>query len=225
MTRVHDMGGRYGDGKINPDLGKEDVFKAKWHARALAVTLASGSLKKWNLDMSRHARECLPPKEYATFSYYEKWISALANLLVEKGVINSDKFLAPSVNDHPLSNRKLKAADVSEVLGKGAPTSRKIERAPRFIVGQNVKTKRAENSFISGGHTRLPRYAEKSEGIIEICHGAHVFPDTHAHNLGEQPEYLYTVSFLSSELWQNPENPGDTVCVDIWESYLEPFDD
>ena len=57
MTRVHDMGGRYGDGKINPDLGKEDVFKAKWHARALAVTLASGSLKKWNLDMSRHARE------------------------------------------------------------------------------------------------------------------------------------------------------------------------
>ena len=27
MTRVHDMGGRYGDGKINPDLGKEDVFK------------------------------------------------------------------------------------------------------------------------------------------------------------------------------------------------------
>ena len=94
MTRVHDMGGRYGDGKINPDLGKEDVFKAKWHARALAVTLASGSLKKWNLDMSRHARECLPPKEYATFSYYEKWISALANLLVEKGVINSDKFLS-----------------------------------------------------------------------------------------------------------------------------------
>ena len=70
MTRVHDMGGRYGDGKINPDLGKEDVFKAKWHARALAVTLASGSLKKWNLDMSRHARECLPPKEYATFSYF-----------------------------------------------------------------------------------------------------------------------------------------------------------
>ena len=175
--------------------------------------------------MSRHARECLPPKEYATFSYYEKWISALANLLVEKGVINSDKFLNPIIYDHPLSKRKLKAADVSEVLGKGAPTSRKIERAPRFIVGQNVKTKRAENSFISGGHTRLPRYAEKSEGIIEICHGAHVFPDTHAHNLGEQPEHLYTVSFLSSELWQNPENPGDTVCVDIWESYLEPFDD
>ena len=100
-----------------------------------------------------------------------------------------------------------------------------VSELDRFIVGQNVKTRRAENSFISGGHTRLPRYAEKSEGIIEICHGAHVFPDTHAHNLGEQPEHLYTVSFLFSELWQNPENPGDTVCVDIWESYLEPFDD
>ena len=52
-----------------------------------------------------------------------------------------------------------------------------------------------------------------------------MFPDAHAHELGEQPEHLYTVSFLASELWQNAENPNDTVCVDIWESYMQPVND
>ena len=217
------MGGRYGDGEIQPASINDKNFKEKWHSRALAVTLATGSLKQWNLDMSRHARECLPPKDYCAFSYYDKWISALANLLVNKGVISADEFLDPIRKTHPLSSRKLLAADVAEVLSKGAPTSRSVVDSPKFLVGQRVKTRRAVNKFISGGHTRLPKYVEKCEGKIEIYHAAHVFPDTHAHNLGEQPEHLYTVLFLASELWESPENPSDTLCVDIWESYLEPM--
>ena len=217
------MGGRYGDGEIQPASINDKNFKEKWHSRALAVTLATGSLKQWNLDMSRHARECLPPKDYCAFSYYDKWISALANLLVNKGVISADEFLDPIRKTHPLSSRKLLVADVAGGLSKGAPTSRSAVDSPKFLVGQRVKTRRAVNKFISGGHTRLPKYVEKCEGKIEIYHGAHVFPDTHAHNLGEQPEHLYTVSFLASELWESPENPSDTLCVDIWESYLEPM--
>ena len=61
------MGGRYGDGAIQPASINDKTFKEKWHSRALAVTLATGSLKQWNLDMSRHARECLPPKDYCAF--------------------------------------------------------------------------------------------------------------------------------------------------------------
>ena len=110
-------------------------------------------------------------------------------------------------------------------MSKGAPTSRSVEDSPKFLVGQRVKTRRADNKFIAGGHTRLPKYVERCEGKIEIFHGAHIFPDTHAHDLGEQPEHLYTVSFLASEIWRTPENPNDTVCVDVWESYIEPVDD
>ena len=219
------MGGRFGDGAIQPASIKDKTFKETWHARALAVTLATGSLRQWNLDMSRHARECLPPKDYCAFSYYEKWISALANLLVARGVISSDEFSDPIQKMHPLSSRKLLAVEVAKVLGKGAPTSRSVEDPPKFLVGQNVKTRRAQNKFVYGGHTRLPKYAERSKGKIEICHGAHVFPDAHAHDLGERPEHLYTVSFLASELWESPENPNDTLCVDIWESYMEPVND
>ena len=219
------MGGRFGDGAIQPASTKDKTFKETWHARALAVTLATGSLRQWNLDMSRHARECLPPKDYCEFSYYNKWISALANLLVARGVISSAEFSDPIQKMHPLSSRKLLAVEVAKVLSKGAPTSRSVEDPPKFLVGQNVKTRRAQNKFVSGGHTRLPKYAERSKGKIEICHGAHVFPDAHAHDLGEQPEHLYTVSFLASELWESPENPNDTLCVDIWESYMEPVND
>ena len=219
------MGGRFGDGAIQPASTKDKTFKETWHARALAVTLPTGSLRQWNLDMSRHARECLPPKDYCEFSYYNKWISALANLLVARGVISSDEFSDPIQKMHPLSSRKLLAVEVAKVLSKGTPTSRSVEDPPKFLVGQNVKTRRAQNKFVSGGHTRLPKYAERSKGKIEICHGAHVFPDAHAHDLGEQPEHLYTVSFLASELWESPENPNDTLCVDIWESYMEPVND
>ena len=81
MTRVHDMGGRFGDGPVIPDPEGE-VFHDDWHGRALALTLAAGALGQWNLDISRHARERLGP-DYNRFSYYEKWIAATADLLAK----------------------------------------------------------------------------------------------------------------------------------------------
>jgi nitrile hydratase len=72
------------------------------------------------------------------------------------------------------------------------------------------------------GHTRLPRYARDREGVIEIVHGTHVFPDTNAHGEGENPQWLYTVRFSGAELWGEEADPTLVVSVDAWESYLEP---
>ena len=58
MSRAHDMGGRFGDGAVIPEP-EDEKFHADWHKRALAVTLATGTLGKWNIDRSRHARERL----------------------------------------------------------------------------------------------------------------------------------------------------------------------
>jgi hypothetical protein len=44
MTRVHDMGGRFGDDPVKVDPETAPVFEHDWHARALAVTLAAGAL-------------------------------------------------------------------------------------------------------------------------------------------------------------------------------------
>jgi nitrile hydratase len=223
MSRVHDMGGRFGDGPVVPEAEGAPVFAAEWHGRALAVTLACGSLGQWNIDTSRHARECLSPKDYTRFSYYEKWISALADLLVEKGVLTLEDLAGDgaAAGAHPLADRRLCADQVQPVLASGGPADRLGGPAPLFQVGQKVRTRRpGGNAMVEGGHTRLPTYAMGAVGVIERLHGTHVLPDSAAHGLGEAPEPLYAVRFAASELWAQAEHPRDVVVLDLWQSYL-----
>lgn len=223
MTRVHDMGGRFGDGPISIDRENDPVFKQDWHGRALAVTLACGSLGQWNLDMSRHSRERLSPQDYTRFSYYEKWMAALANMLVEQGVLSREDLQGQGDDaPHPLADRVLRPKALPGVLAKGGPADRQIDEAPAFEPGQQVRTLRpAANRLAEGGHTRLPAYAAGTVGRVLRCHGAHVLPDANAHGFGEAPEPLYTVVFAASELWADPEHPRDEVTLDLWQSYLE----
>ncbi|QUJ77141.1 nitrile hydratase subunit beta [Sulfitobacter albidus] len=223
MSRVHDMGGRFGDGPVVPEPEGE-VFHAEWHKRALAVTLASGSLGQWNIDISRHARESLAPMDYTAFTYYEKWMAGLAELLVARGVLTeADLAGGTDADPHPLADRKLTAEAVPEVLARGGPADRDSDTAPVFKPGDRVVTRRlAQNTLVAGGHTRLPRYAAGARGEILRYHGTHVLPDSNAHDLGEAPEPLYAVVFPASELWAQPEHPNDEVVLDLWQSYLAP---
>ena len=93
MNSVHDMGGMDGFGPIDPEPD-EPVFHADWERRVHALTLAMGFYGAWNIDMSRHARERIPPAEYLRDSYYEKWLKGLETLLVEKGLIGRDELEA-----------------------------------------------------------------------------------------------------------------------------------
>jgi nitrile hydratase len=216
------MGGRFGDGPVIPE--PEAVkFHADWHPRAMAVTVATGSLGAWNIDMSRHARESLAPKDYARFSYYEKWIAALADLLVARDVATVDELAGTAPRPSPLAENCLAADLVSYVLAKGAPADRASAVAQRFRPGDRVRTRRfAENMQVPGGHTRLPRYAAGTCGRVLRFHGCHILPDASAHGLGEAAEPLYAVVFAASDLWAQPEHPGDEVVLDLWQSYLEP---
>lgn len=225
MTRVHDMGGRFGDGLVRPEPADAPVFAEDWHARALAVTLACGALGQWNIDTSRHAREQLSPKDYTRYSYYEKWIAALADLLVAKGVLSAEDLQGKGAAGlHALAERALQAKDVAAVLAKGGPATRAGGAAARFSVGQAVRTRRAAgNALVAGGHTRLPQYATGARGYILRLHGNHVLPDSSAHGLGEAPEPLYAVRFAASQLWAHAEHPEDEVVLDLWQSYLEPL--
>lgn len=224
MTRVHDMGGRFGDGPVRPDPDDAPVFATDWHARALAVTLAAGALGRWTLDESRHARECLSPKDYTRFSYYEKWLAALADLLVAKGVLSrSDLAGDGDAGVHPLAGRRLAAENVADTLARGGPVDRATGPGRRFEPGQAVRALRpSANRLVDGGHTRLPSYAAGAQGYVLRCHGNHVLPDSNAHGLGEAPEPLYSVRFRAGQLWAAPEHPDDEVILDLWQSYLAP---
>lgn len=221
MTRVHDMGGRWGDGPVVPEPQGIVPFAEDWHRTALALTLAAGGLGAWTIDASRHARERLVPKDYARFSYYEKWIAALADLLVAEGLVSEAELAAGEAVPAAPHPRLFRAGSVGPALARGTPYARS-GAAPAFALGDIVRTRLpARNIRVPGGHTRLPAYAAGQTGRIVLIHGAHVLPDTNAHGLGECPEPLYTVAFAAGDLWGEAEAPGDEVTLDLWQSYLE----
>jgi nitrile hydratase len=207
-----DLGGREGHGAVIPEA-EGDLFHADWERMALAVTLAMGATGTWNIDESRGIRETLPG--YSSLTYYEIWIGGLIELLKKHGLVSGDE-IAVGAMLHPARavKRVLRAADVPAVLAKGSPTIRNVDSEARFAVGDWVTTRASAVEH----HTRLPAYARGKRGRIAGVYGAHVFADSHAQGLGEQPQWLYNVEFTAEELW----GAGDfTVAIDAWEPYLE----
>jgi nitrile hydratase len=209
-----DLGGQPGFGAVLPEPEGE-LFHAGWEPRALALVLAMGATGSWNIDASRAARETLP--NYLQLSYYQIWLAALEKLMAERGQLFEDEIAQGRMLHAPVPTRRvLQAGDVAAVLAKGAPTARPADGPARFTVGQAVRTR----SDRVGHHTRLPGYAHGRRGIVERVHGAHVFADSHAHDGGEAPQWLYTVVFDEAELW-GAQAQRLSVSVDAWESYLE----
>lgn len=214
-TSHADLGGQLGHGPVTPEP-EDEHFHAGWEPAALALTLAMGATRSWNIDMSRAARETLP--DYARRSYYQIWLAALEKLMAERGQVDADEIAAGRMLRPPLPvARVLAAADVAAVLAQGSPTLR-AGAAPKFALGQRVRTR----AHAVPHHTRLPGYARGKCGMVAQLHGSHVFADTHAQGLGEQPCPLYTVVFSGQELWGDSAAPGLQVSIDAWEPYLEP---
>lgn len=218
MNGGQDLGGRMGFGAVVPETG-EPLFHAAWEKRALALTLCAGAMGHWTLDESRHARETLHPVDYLSLSYYEIWIKGLETLLERHGFVSAaDRAAGRAVTPSATPKRVLVAAAVPALLARGGPTSRPAVTSPRFSAGDRVRTSRD----VLATHTRLPGYARNAVATIETWHGAHVFPDTNAHGLGENPAHLYTIAFSATELFGRAADPGVTVSIDAFEPYLEP---
>src|ERR1700751_1749818 len=66
---------------------KEPVFHEPWEGRVYALFRATAVLGKWNIDVSRHSIERLPPADYLRMSYYEKWLAGLVPRLEERGLV------------------------------------------------------------------------------------------------------------------------------------------
>lgn len=216
MNGPHDLGGRHGFGPVVPEP-EGTLFHADWEKRVLGMTLAAAALGYWNIDASRHARESLPPAIYYNASYYEIWLRALINILIDAGeVTEAEASTGVSTAPGKRADRKMPASAVPGVLAKGGPADRP-GAAPQFAVGDQVRTRNIQPA----GHTRLPAYARGRAGTIVAIHGAHVFPDSNAHFAGEAPEPLYTVAFAATELYGADADPTLTVHIEAWEPYLD----
>ena len=222
MKPIHDMGGET-SGSVVPDKSEDPLFEEEWHKRALGLTIAIGGMGAWTIDTSRFARESLPKADYQVFSYYEKWLCALVNLLFRNGFLTRNELLS-GYSEHESKKKWLgkiiKFEDVIELLQTGSPT-RRFQNTPNLSIGQRVKMKEPKETLkVRPGHTRLPHYIANKSGTIVRFHGNFVLPNSTAHFLGECPENLYSVEFRCCDLWKKHESRSDTVVVDCWESYF-----
>ena len=160
------------------------------------------------------------------FSYYEKWLAGLTDLLVAKSIVTPEELTSLSAQPAApeLQQRRLPAAKVAAVLSSGGPTLREeAGNGIAFELGQKLRVRRSGNLAVAGGHSRLPAYVMGQVGTIITLHGNHVFPDSNAYRAGEAPEPLYTLSFAANDLWEDVESDQDQVMLDLWHSYLEPL--
>jgi nitrile hydratase beta subunit len=218
MNGVHDMGGMHGMGPIEVEQG-EPVFHHPWESRVFGLRRAMGAWGRWNIDVSRHEVELVPPADYLRMSYYERQFAAFLVLLQKRGFINSAEIEAakPS-SESPVAVPVLTREKATQLVVKGVPTGRDVSVPANFRIGQRVRAINANPL----GHTREPRYVRGKLGTINRDHGIFVFPDTNAQFLGEKPQHVYSVRFAARELWGDHAAPQDSIYVDLWDDYLEP---
>jgi len=214
MNGVHDMGGMHGLGPIAPETD-EPVFHHPWEGRVHALTLASPT--RSNIDAGRHQRELIPGAEYLAMTYYEKWFRSLSELLVKTGLATPAELASGRSAGGEKGEPRFRAAEVEAAMTRPASYIRETATQPRFHEGDAVRCRNINPT----GHTRLPRYVRGHVGEVVAWHEAQVFPDSNAAGQGEDPQHLYTVRFTARELWGEAANPRDSVCLDLWEPYLE----
>src|SRR6266851_4007105 len=223
MNGVHDLGGMDGFGPVHRERD-EPVFHEPWEGRVFGMTMLGAGVPPSPIDALRHRMERIDPVQYLGSSYFERWLAAMEDVLLETGTLSREEIEAkvrqfasePDLQMPRHENPEL-AEKMTSVFRRGNPVTRKIRQRPRFILGEKIVTR----NLNPHGHTRLPRYARGKRGTVVLHHGAHVFPDTNAHGLGENPQHLYTVRIAARELWGDSAESNESVLVDLWESYLE----
>ena len=218
MNGVHDMGGMQDMGAVQKEKN-ELALHERWEWRVFALRRAMGAWGKWNIDVTRHEVELVPPAEYLRMGYSERQFAAFLVLLAKRGFITPAELEAGKpAPGTPVAVPALTVEKAAALVAKGVPTSRDVPVAPRFQTGQRVRAR----NIHPVGHTRLPRYARGKFGAIDRDHGVFVFPDTNAHYLGEKPQHVYSVRFAARELWGQQASQQDSVYLDLWDDYLDP---
>src|SRR5262249_20483290 len=205
MNGVHDLGGMDGFGPVEVEAD-EPVFHAPWERTVFGISAAWMLARLGNSHEFRHAIERMDPVHYLGSSYYEHWLTGLATLFVEKGILTREALEERAGGRFPLA-RPVGAR--APAAGGGA--------APRFARGDAVRVRDVHPM----GHTRCPRYVRGKRGVVVRVDHRSPLPDVAAHADRPCEEAAYCVRFEARELWGEPAGAREAVHVDLWESYLE----
>jgi len=202
MDGIHDLGGKQGYGRVRYTLDAT-AFHNAWEVRVNSLYAFAVRSGIFNMDEYRHAIERMDPRHYLTASYYERSLTSLATLCVEKGVLTREELEGRARGAFPLAS-------------PSAPGRSNAPGRERFKPGDRV---RVRLDFVPG-HIRLPAYVRGKAGTVVGESPAYPFPDAHAHGIHAEDEPTYDVRFRAEDLWPNGCDPA-LVHVGIFQSYLE----
>lgn len=202
MDGMHDLGGKQGFGPVRYALNAR-VFHAPWEKRVNALYSLAVRLGIFNMDEYRHAIERMEPRHYLSASYYERSLTSLATLCVEKGIVTAEELERRAGGAFPLAR-------------PSAPGRGNAEGRERFQPGDRV---RVRDDHIPG-HARMPGYIRGKCGVVVGESPVYPFPDAHAHGIDAEAEPTYDVRFRAEELWPHDADAA-LVHVGVFQSYLE----
>jgi nitrile hydratase subunit beta len=199
VDSLHDLGGKQGFGRVNyPDLPHDETWEPV--VRALSACALRNHI--YNMDEFRHAIERMAPRHYLSAAYYERHLTAVATLLVEKGLVTREELATLAGGNFRLASP----------IGPGRPSAAPQE----FAVGETVRVK---NEYVPG-HVRMPAYIRGKIGVVVGISPPYPFPDAAAHNMQAAMEPTFDVRFRARDLW--PDSCDDALNhVGVFQSYLE----
>src|SRR5438309_11261159 len=127
MDGIHDLGGTQGFGPVR-HVPEAPAFHADWEKRANALYSLAVRLGVFNMDEYRHAIERMEPRHYLSASYYERTLTSLATLCVEKGLTTREELERRAGGAFPLA--------LASAPGRGNAPTRE-----RFVAGDRVRVK------------------------------------------------------------------------------------
>ena len=202
MDGMHDLGGKQGFGRIRYALNAQ-VFHEPWEKRVNALYGFAVKLGIFNMDEYRHAIERMEPRHYMSAGYYERTLTSLATLCVEKGIVTLEELEQRAQGSFPLS-------------APAAPGRTNVMEREHFKPGDRV---RVRADYVPG-HVRMPGYIRGKTGVVVSESPVYPFPDAHAHGVKAADEPTYDVRFDTEHLWPDSADKA-LVHVAVFESYLE----
>jgi nitrile hydratase subunit beta len=202
MDGIHDLGGKQGFGRVRYTRNAP-AFHADWEVRANSLYAFAVRRGLFNMDEYRHAIERMEPRHYLAASYYERSLTSLATLCVEKGIVSREEL-------------ERRAGGLFPLAAPSAPGRTNTPTRERFKVCDRV---RVRLDYVPG-HVRMPAYIRGKTGVVVSESPVYPFPDAHAHGVESQNEPTYDVRFRSEDLWPNSADTA-LIHVGVFQSYLE----
>ena len=219
MNGIHDIGGMDNIGPVNIEKD-EPVFHHDWERKVYAMTLATMGAGIFVTDEVRYMTETIPPRDYLTFSYYEKWLYSLEHMMLQKNIVTGEELESGKVTAPELT-AGIEAASVERMqygMKNRIPVFVDTDIPPKFRVGDAIIARNINPLH----HTRIPRYIRGRRGVVEMHHGIFLLPDTNAHGGPDKPQHVYNVRFTARELWGEEAPEQDSVYIDMFDDYMDP---